>query len=239
MNNFFNIVKQKQVQPWKLGSISKRDISKKLWGIIAIVSLLVLFRHVFLYHAQDIKELLVWLKGYLGWKALLIGGIAYMLLLSIPFFPGVELGWLLILLFGKEAVILIYCFTLAGLSLSFFIGRRFEKSWLTSGLDIQSLKRLFHERTVPVVKRLKSLAPRQFSNFDFEKHFCKYYYIILAILINTPGNTIVGGGGGIAFICGISHNFSWKGFILTIALATAPLPLLLYFGFIQIEAFVR
>ena len=209
-------------------------MKKTIIIIIIIIALLVLIRHVILYHTGDIKEFLVWLKGYLGWKALLIGGIAYMLLLSIPFFPGVELGWLLILLFGKKAVVLIYCFTLGGLSLSFLIGRWFEQSWLTSGLDIQALKRLFHEQTVPVVKRLKSLVPRQFSNFHFEK----YYYIILAILINTPGNTIVGGGGGIAFICGISHNFSWKGFFLTIALATAPLPLLLYFGFIQIEAFV-
>jgi hypothetical protein len=213
-------------------------MKKKIGAMITIIALLVLIRHVILYHTGDIKELLVWLKVYLGWKTLLIGGIAYMLLLSIPFFPGVELGWLLILLFGKKAVILIYCFTLGGLSLSFFIGRWFEKSWLTSRLDIQSLKRQFNEQTVSMVKRLKSLAPRQFSNFHFEKYFCKYYYIILAIFINMPGNTIVGGGGGIAFICGINHNFSWKGFLLTIALATAPLPLLLYFGFIQIEAFV-
>jgi hypothetical protein len=54
-------------------------------------------------------------------------------------------------------------------------------------------------------------------------------YFIIAILINLPGNTIIGGGGGIALLCGM------KGFILTIAIASSPIPLLLLFGMIQIE----
>ncbi|MGK0290387.1 MAG: hypothetical protein ACI86H_001845 [bacterium] len=36
-------------------------------------------------------------------------------------------------------------------------------------------------------------------------------------------------------IAGVSRFFSWKGFILTIIVATFPIPLLAYFGFIQIE----
>ncbi len=214
-------------------------MKRKIGFLIAILILLLVIRQVYLHHAGDIKDLLIWLQANLGSKALLIGGIAYMFLLSIPFFPGVELGWLMILFFGKTGVILIYLFTLCGLTLSFIIGRCFEKSWLTSWLDVKSLRSLFNERSTLVTKRWNILIPQQSSNLHFQDYFLRYRYIILAILINTPGNAIIGGGGGIAFICGMNRSFSWQGFILTITLATAPLPILLYLGFIQIETLIR
>ncbi|MBT3226180.1 MAG: hypothetical protein HN580_15555 [Deltaproteobacteria bacterium] len=204
--------------------------------IVAIVLLLILVRHLYLYHTGDMKELMVWLKGNFGWKAALIAGVVYIFLLSIPFFPGVELAWLVIMIFGKEAVVMIFFFTICGLSLSFAIGRWFEKSWVTSGLDIRSLEKRFYERIEKIKARIKKQLPEMFLSKTSRHLLPNSRYIILAILINLPGNTIIGGGGGIALLCGMNRSFSWKGFIVTIALAISPLPILLFMGLIQIEA---
>lgn len=213
-------------------------MKKKLLLIVTIIMLFILIRHLYLYHTGDMKVTMVWLKDSFGWKAALIAGVVYIFLLSIPFFPGVELAWLLIMLFGKEAVIMIYIFTICGLSLSFAFGRRFEKSWFTSGLDIQALEIQFNERFEKIKRKVNELLPSAFLTFKPKNSRLKPQYFILALLINLPGNTIIGGGGGIALLCGLNRSFSWKGFIATIALAISPLPILLFLGLIQIEAFM-
>jgi hypothetical protein len=211
------------------------SMKRNVWVIGFIILSLILIRHLYLYHTGDIKVFLLWLKGNLGWEAALMAGIVYVILLSIPFFPGVELAWMVILLFGKDAVIMIYLLTLIGLGLSFGFGRWFEKSWLTKSLDIPKLKENLKKRTEWTKKRIAdrlpvSLLKKQSNPFLFNSR-----YFIIAILINLPGNTIIGGGGGIALLCGMNRSFSWKGFILTIAIASSPIPLLLLFGMIQIE----
>ena len=60
-------------------------------------------------------------------------------------------------------------------------------------------------------------------------------YLTLGACLNLPGNSVLGGGGGIAFICGLSGQFHWRRFILTIVLATAPIPLLVLFGLVPLE----
>jgi hypothetical protein len=60
--------------------------------------------------------------------------------------------------------------------------------------------------------------------------FVNWRYILLAILINIPGNMLLGGGGGICFTAGLSRMFRVRWTILTIALAVAPFPALFYFG---------
>ena len=61
--------------------------------------------------------------------------------------------------------------------------------------------------------------------------------LAIAILVNLPGNYILGGGGGIAIACGTRRRISWKGFLVTIILAVSPVPLLVYLGIVQLEAF--
>jgi uncharacterized membrane protein YdjX (TVP38/TMEM64 family) len=213
-------------------------MKRKFWVIVAVVLLFILIRHLYLYHTGDMKELMLWLKENLGWKAALVAGIVYILLLSIPFFPGVELAWLVIMLFGKEAVVMIYFFTICGLSLSFAMGRWFEKSWFTSGLDIQALEEQFSERMGKIKDKLRKQLPDRFVSQALKQRLPNSRYMILAILINLPGNTIIGGGGGLALLCGMNQAFSWKGFVVTVALAILPLPILLFMGLIQIDAFI-
>jgi len=214
-------------------------MKRKIWIIITIILVLILIRHLYLYHTGDIKDLMAWLRGNLGWKAALIAGIVYLLLLSIPFFPGVELAWMVILLFGKEMIIMIYLLTLIGLCLSFSIGRWFEDSWFTTGLDIQKLKENLKRRIEWTKKRIRNKIPPAIFKYKSNQFIAKSHYFLLAILINLPGNTLIGGGGGIALLCGMNRSFSWKGFIVTIAIASSPIPLMLFFGLIQIEAIIN
>jgi len=56
-------------------------------------------------------------------------------------------------------------------------------------------------------------------------------WLSLALLINTPGNTVLGGGGGIAMAFGIDRTLSGRVFLMVISLATLPLPIMVYLGF--------
>jgi hypothetical protein len=59
----------------------------------------------------------------------------------------------------------------------------------------------------------------------------RYRYLALAAALNIPGNYLIGGGGGIALFAGVSRLYSVPGFLITIALAVAPVPMaVLLFG---------
>jgi hypothetical protein len=47
------------------------------------------------------------------------------------------------------------------------------------------------------------------------------------LLLNLPGNAALGGGGGIAMMSGFCRLFTFAGFVTTVALAVAPMPLLI------------
>lgn len=53
--------------------------------------------------------------------------------------------------------------------------------------------------------------------------------IALALLLNLPGNTALGGG-GIALLYGARRSLSWPRFALTVAAATAILPAIVLAG---------
>ena len=58
----------------------------------------------------------------------------------------------------------------------------------------------------------------------------RYRYPALAIAIAMPGNIVLGGGGGIALAAGLSRTFHPALFVLTVALATLPVPLAFFLG---------
>ena len=181
------------------------------------------------------KESLLWARSNFGWEAAIIGAIVYAILLSIPFFPGVELGWLIIMLYGKDSIILIYLFTLLGLIVSFSVGR-----WLgTYCVSCQSKLERFNQTYSATFNRLVEKVHGFFSqtrcSLVFNRILQKSPYFVLAILINIPGNSLVGGGGGIALLSGLNRAISFKGFVITLIIAVSPLPILLYFGLVQVE----
>jgi len=166
-------------------------------------------------------------------KTIMVSSIIFGLLVAIPFVPGVELGITLIAMFGPPVVFLVYLSTLIGLSISFIIGRLISLRSLVTLFENLKLKRssqlLNKVEPLKMEDRLEFLisqAPSRLVPF-----LIRHRYIALAILVNLPGNILIGGGGGISLIAGASRLFSLPGFLITIALAVSPVPLaILIFG---------
>lgn len=156
--------------------------------------------------------------------------IGYALILAIPFVPGVEIGLAILMIQGPSAAPVVYLATVSGLSLAFVIGQYMSLDTLSrtcSDLYMFRLCTILHRiKTTPRDARLDALndrLPRWLAPF-----LVGYRYVTLAALINLPGNIAVGGGGGIVLAAGLSRLFHTGLVILTIALATLPVPLLVW-----------
>ena len=160
-------------------------------------------------------------------RMITISAVAYTLLIAIPFVPGVEIGLTIIAMLGPAIVFLVYVCTLVGLLTSFVVGRLVPIEGLIVLLNYLHLHRASQLlRTIaPMTMKdrlsfLASKAPNRYLPF-----LLRYRYLALAVVINLPGNLIIGGGGGIALFAGASRLYSLPGFVATIALAVAPVPL--------------
>ena len=175
-------------------------------------------------------------SGYeIGIFALAVSGVAYLLLLALPFVPGVELGLLIMVFFGRDGVIAAYLATIGGLCLAYaaawLLPNQMTSRWVTRlGLsDAAEDPGAAINGMVANAKVTGRLAGK-FGSFLLD-----HRYLTLAACLNLPGNSVLGGGGGIAFLCGLSGQFHWRRFILTVVLATAPIPLLVLFGLVPVE----
>ncbi|MCP4399193.1 MAG: hypothetical protein GY801_18065 [bacterium] len=185
----------------------------------------------------EIGELLSRTRDQLGTGGLIVGGMLYMLFLSIPFVPGVELGLLLMCLFGRAGIVFVYGCTVSGLLLAFAAGRCFSESRSIRWLKKSGITEISQNHADWMETALKHSRIGQTLHIRLGSSLLRYRYPVLAILFNLPGNSVLGGGGGIAMICGMSKLFQWKWFVLTVILATAPVPLLAFLGLIQLEVF--
>jgi hypothetical protein len=186
-----------------------------------------------------VKKFAEFVDGRWGTGVLIGGGILYVLLLSLPFVPGVELGLLLMCVFGKEGIVFVYFATIAGLSLAFLIGRLLPKRWIDARLEKLGFSQTCDSHSNEINRMLDTFPINQeFCQNRLRSYLSKYRYLTIAVLFNTPGNYLIGGGGGISLACGISRSISWKWFLLTVVLAVSPVPLLAFFGVIQLEAFL-
>lgn len=160
---------------------------------------------------------------------IIISLIIYTVLIAIPFVPSVEVGWGLMLLLGADLAPLVYLFTVVGLTVSFMGGRLIPESRLQTFLEDLSLKkasRLVEKlKTLDREQRLSMLLSR--APAKFIPNLLRHRYLAIAVALNIPGNTVIGGGGGISLAAGMSRLFgSWR-FVLTLAVAVAPVPLLI------------
>lgn len=156
--------------------------------------------------------------------ALLVG---YAILLAIPFVPGVEIGIAILMIQGAQAAPFVYLATVSGLSLAFCIGQYVPLERiirLCRDLYLPRVATLLERiATTPRVDRLQAMhdrLPRWLA-----PALCDYRYVTLGLAINLPGNMALGGGGGIVMAGGISRLFLTRFALLTIALATLPVPL--------------
>ncbi|MCX7646863.1 MAG: hypothetical protein N2Z62_16405 [Rhodobacteraceae bacterium] len=157
--------------------------------------------------------------------------VVYALLLALPFVPGVEIGLLLLALQGPAAALPVYLATLAGLLLAYAAGRRLPPVWLAGALADLGLARAaaFVGRIAPLsgearLALLRARLPRRLAPLLGGAR-----YGLLAALLNLPGNGLVGGGGGIMLLAGLSGLFRPGATVATVALAVAPVPLAVWF----------
>ncbi|OIP85636.1 MAG: hypothetical protein AUK37_04055 [Rhodobacterales bacterium CG2_30_65_12] len=162
--------------------------------------------------------------------ALLVGLLMlYALLIALPFVPGVEIGLALMAMQGPWIAPWIYLATLAGLGLAFAAG---------ACLPYTPLRRVLADlrltRVCQLIDRLEKLdrsarlalvaasAPRWLGPLT------RFRHLVLALLVNLPGNSVLGGGGGLLLLAGFSRLFSPLATLATLALAVAPVPLLVW-----------
>jgi hypothetical protein len=161
-------------------------------------------------------------------RHVVMAGIAfYTALMAVPFVPGMEISLALFAAFGHQVAMLIYAATVAALVISYLIGRLVPVRLIASFLGYLSQHRAkkFVLRLEPLnaEQRLKTLiaqAPKRIV-----PTLLKHRYIAVAVALNVPGNAIIGGGGGIALLAGISGLFTFPRYLAIVSLAVLPVPL--------------
>jgi len=154
----------------------------------------------------------------------------YILLMTLPFMPGIEIGLTLMLFLGSKGVILVYCCTLIALSISYLIGQRIPLQQLAKFLDWLHLK-----KARDLILEMESLSPGEREAIlhkkapaKFVPHLLNHRYLAIALLLNLPGNAVVGGGGGIGLIVGMSGLITYTRYLLTIAVSVSPVPIVIF-----------
>src|SRR3990167_7575953 len=161
-------------------------------------------------------------------QAMVLGfALLYVVLMATPFMPGIEVGLALMFLLGGKGALLIYLCTLAALSISFAVGRSLPPRWLWHMLDWLHLHRAgaLVRQLEPLdpaarLKLLNDKAPKTVAPFLLE-----HRYLTIAVLLNLPGNALIGGGGGIGLVVGMSRLVPFHGYLTLVACAVAPVPL--------------
>jgi hypothetical protein len=158
---------------------------------------------------------------------MIAGVVFYAALMAIPFVPGMEISLALLAVFGPKVAMAIYAATVAALALSCLIGRMLPISLIATlfgslGLQrakglVQSLQPLSAEQRLEV---LIGHAPKRVVPV-----LLKHRYIAIIVALNVPGNAVIGGGGGIALLAGMSGLFTFPRFLASVSLAALPVPL--------------
>lgn len=188
--------------------------------------------HQGLHELQDVLTS----SGYeIGLLALAMSGIAYLLILSLPFVPGVELGLLIMVLFGRDGVIAAYLATIGGLCLAYAAAWSLPKEITSRWMSRLGLSDAAEDPGAAINGMVANAKVTGKLAGRFGSFLLNHRHLTLAACLNLPGNSVLGGGGGIAFLCGLSGQFHWRRFILTIVLATAPIPILVLFGLVSLE----
>jgi len=154
--------------------------------------------------------------------------VSYTLLLAIPFLPGIEVGLTLMAMLGAKGIVLVYACTVLALSLSFLFGRLLPPRHLARALG------WFHlTRAREMIDVLGPLGPEERLRFltrsapsRIVPFLLRHRYLIIGFLFNVPGNALIGGGGGIGLIAGMSRLFPFPKYLLLVCLAITPGPII-------------
>jgi hypothetical protein len=168
--------------------------------------------------------------GYTQQNMIVSAMIVYVLLMMLPFVPGVEIGLGLMVMFGPKVAPLVYAGTVLALVMAFLVGRLVPQLTI-----IRMLQALRLKRAAGLLARIEPLDSRQRLEFLLQNtaarivpYLLRHRCLALAVALNIPGNAVIGGGGGICLVAGFSRLFSVRQHILTVALAVLPVPLMVF-----------
>lgn len=166
--------------------------------------------------------------------------LAYALLIAVPFVPGVEIGLSLMVMEGPWIAPLIYGSTVAGLSLAYAVGEWVPYARLHRVFDDLRLKKACRllEAVQPLSRTERLEAMRARAPGWLRPLATRYRYFLLGVLVNLPGNAVLGGGGGILFTAGLSRLFLPVQTVVTILVAVAPVPLAVWLFDVDLGAFL-
>lgn len=169
-------------------------------------------------------------------RAIMLGSAAFVGLLALPFVPGAEIGLAMLAAFGANIAPLIYVLTVASMMLAYTIGRFLPIGALERLLSFLRLRRAARlvARAAPLSREERIAMLLDGQSKRAVKLGLRYRYIAVALAVNTPGNSIIGGGGGIMMIAGLSGIFSPLATFFTIVVAVSPVPLAVMFLGLQI-----
>lgn len=154
--------------------------------------------------------------------------IIFVLAAAIPFVPGAEIGFALLLMFGAQASPMVYAGMVGALVLSFALASFVPLPVLSRFANWLRLKRtagFVNELANAPLQDRTDVVSRKFDS-RFGNIMVKNRYVVLAVLLNLPGNSALGGGGGLAFIAGISGLYRFWAYLITVLIAVAPIPLI-------------
>lgn len=151
--------------------------------------------------------------------------VGYAVLLSIPFVPGVTLGFAIMMIFGPQTAPVVWLASVCGLVFSYSLGRIAPRRWITplllrAGLA-ERARYLRPARPYSERQRLEGL----FGVHPLVRRLIGWRYLALAVLVMIPGNVLIGGAGGISLLAGLSRAFRPVWFMLAVGLPMLPLPL--------------
>lgn len=163
--------------------------------------------------------------------------IIYFISSALPFVPSAEIGFGLLIIFGGVIAPFVFVTSAAAFFSAFLIGRFVSIRRLARLLEYFGL-----ERAPVFLRQLRKLSGKERLAFLMQQSptklgplMLKYRYLAIVILMNIPGNALIGGGGGIAFTAGVSGLFTPVGFAISTSLAVLPYPLFFFlawcFGF--------
>lgn len=211
-------------------------IQRPTWKVavsIAIWSTLIVAGHGVTHVGENNAEtVLLELQQMMGLTGFVLLACIYALVLAMPFVAGMEIGLLIMAIFGVPGVIVAYSGTIIGLNLAFAAGRVLPVSLLDKGLKKLSMRIEY----IDFDNLLEQLVKGNGWQHKFGNTLLRNRYLTLALSLNFPGNSFLGGGGGLSVLSGMSHRLiHWPYFALVTIIATLPVPLLILFGFLGVE----
>jgi hypothetical protein len=208
---------------------ARRSVTWSILAKLSAIAFLVVLANIATSWLIDRLDIQIW-PEYLEIvdRAVLIAVVLYICLMATPFLPGIEMGLALMMVLGPKCIVVAYICTLIALSISFGLGRLFPAHLLVSLLQWLSLTRAAASLTnfdaTPPGKRLEYLAAQ--SPTPTVPALMTHRYLFLALLLNLPGNALIGGGGGIGMMAGMSRLYSFTAYFFLICVAILPGPTL-------------